>query len=101
MLESYLLQQPPSEISGKVGDSSGGQAMGGGFNLLSLPAVWKCSGNSGCIRSARFPDFIAGSLLFPLLHPNNCSHMIAQEFWLLFSKEEFLNPRLGRESMRK
>lgn len=65
MLESYLLQQPPSGISGEVRDlnSSGGQAMGSGFILIysvSLPAVWKYSGNSGCIRSASFPDFIAG-----------------------------------------
>lgn len=54
------------------------------------------------VAASGLPAFLIllqGLLLFPLLYLNKCSPMIAQKFWLLFSKKEFLNPRLGRESL--
>lgn len=65
MLESYLLQQSLSGISGEGRDlgCSGGQAMVSGFVLYHCQLCGhlsrKCGGNSGCIRSASFPDFMA------------------------------------------
>lgn len=65
MLESYLLQQPPSGISGDGRDlsCSAGQAMDSRFILYHCQLCGhlsrKYSGNSACIMSASFPDFTA------------------------------------------
>lgn len=65
VLESCLLQQPPSGTSGEGRDwsCSGGQTMGSGFILYHCQLCGymsgKYSGNSVCIRPSSFPHFIA------------------------------------------
>lgn len=41
-----------------------------------------------------FLILLQGLLLFPVLHLNNSSPMIAQEFWPLFSKKKISKPQV-------